>query len=96
MKIDFKGLLEGAFNSIFAKKEIEAVATERIMICRTCPFNSKNTDNKRPDEYCTDCGCNLYMKTRCMSCECPQKKWLKVLSEEEDSKLQEKLKDGKV
>jgi hypothetical protein len=97
MKIDFKGLLQGAFNSIFVKEEIEKIAGQRLAICRGCPFNSINAqktgyETSRFDEHCTDCGCNLHMKTRCLSCKCPKDKWGIEMSEDEELKLNEKLK----
>lgn len=95
MKIDFKGLMEGVKNSVFINQEVEKVAAERIAICRACPLNSKNVKNiGRLDEYCTDCGCNLHFKTRCLSCSCPKDKWVAILSDKEDEELQQKLKDG--
>lgn len=100
MKIDFKGILEGAWNSIFIKDSIEKVHKERLEICNTCEYNSEAMKAKgfktiRIDYHCTLCGCNLDMKTRCMSCECPVKKWEALMSEVEDTTMMDKLnKDG--
>lgn len=87
-KIDIKGIIHGAYNSIFVKKWVEAVSNERMEVCKECPMFSENRklqgyETSRPDNHCTDCGCNLHMKTRCMDCECPQKKWLKVMEDAE-------------
>ena len=93
MKIDFKGLLEGATNSIVLKEEVEKVAQERLAICKGCNFNSTVAKDNgtytswRPDEHCTRCGCNLFVKTRCMSCECPEKFWLPETDAETDKQL---------
>lgn len=91
MKVDFKGILEGAWNSIFVKKEIEAIALERITICNNCehagirkiiPF----------DLHCILCGCNLEMKTHCLSCECPIGKWKAETEEKTEQEIDIKLK----
>jgi hypothetical protein len=47
----------------------------------------------RPDEHCTNCGCTLAAKTRCLSCECPLKKWMAVVkTHEEEQQLRKELK----
>lgn len=96
MRIDFKGILEGAWNSIFVRDSIEKVHEERLKICVDCSSNSEKMKERgyktfRPDLHCTICGCNLDMKTRCMSCECPDHKWDKVMSEEEEKQLTDKI-----
>lgn len=96
MKIDFKGILEGAWNSVFVKDSIEKVHNERIEICNKCPYNSvamkeNNYKSFRPDFHCTVCGCNLDMKTRCMACECPIHKWDPLTTEEEEKQIIIKL-----
>lgn len=100
MKISIKGILEGAWNSIFLKEEIEKVAKTRDEICRGCPMNSDHQKryNKyktiRPDFHCTVCGCDLHMKTRAMSQHCPLDKWKAELSEEEAYEVSKKLEDN--
>ena len=97
MKVDIKGILEGAWNSVFIKGEIEKIAQERITICRGCSLNSEhqrkynNYKTFRPDFHCTDCGCDLHMKTRCLSCECPKKKWLAHITQEEEFEINRKF-----
>lgn len=97
MKIDFKGILNGAWNSLFIKESVEAVHKERMEVCRKCSYNSetmkKESDYKtfRPDFHCVICGCNLDMKTRCMACECPEKKWGLLMSEKEEQEMNSKL-----
>lgn len=58
---------------------IEYVSEGRMDICNACDKHSKNHHTPlRPDNHCTDCGCVLSAKTKCLSCECPLKKWLAV------------------
>lgn len=102
MKISIKGILEGAWNSIFLKEEVEKVAKQRDEICRGCSMNSDHQKkyNKyktfRPDFHCTVCGCDLHMKTRAMSQHCPLDKWKAEVSEEEGYQIDKKLEeDGK-
>ncbi len=64
----------------YMKEIIFHVSNERLAICRACPYdsiNAKKTGYKsvRIDEHCTDCGCSLLPKTKCLSCYCPQDKW---------------------
>lgn len=102
MKIDFKGIMEGVWNSLFVKESVEAVHRERLKMCLSCQYNSSEMKKVgeyktfRPDFHCTVCGCNLDMKTRCMSCECPPEvgKWRAIMTEEEENKLTEKLKEN--
>jgi hypothetical protein len=96
-KIDVKGILQGIYNKVYVKKWIEEVSKERLEICAACDLNSEKAKKKgyvthRPDIHCTDCGCNLELKTRCMDCACPIKKWEEVISEEEWEKVKEKHK----
>lgn len=102
MKISIKGILEGAWNSIFVKEEIEKVAKERQDVCAGCSMNSDHAKrfNKyktfRPDYHCVSCGCNIVMKTRAMAEHCPLGKWLAQMSQEEEYELTKKLEeDGK-
>lgn len=97
MKLSIKGILEGTWNSIFVKKEIEEIANQRDEICRGCSMNSDHAKrfNKyktfRPDFHCTVCGCDLHLKTRALSQECPLGKWEAHMSQEEEFELTKKL-----
>ena len=76
MKIDFKGIIEGIGNAVFIKKEVENIANKRAAICNTCEHYSPNVKRRggvfdRKDKFCTDCGCNIYLKTRALSASCP-------------------------
>jgi len=97
MKINVKNILTGAINSVIIKEEIEIVAKEREKICSDCEWQSENAKLRgyktyRPDTFCTDCLCNLHMKTRVLSEKCPMNKWSAEVSDEEDEKIQEILK----
>lgn len=98
MKLDVKGLLEGVFNSVVTKRWVEEVSADRMFICKRCDNFSENAKvltnykTSRPDSHCIDCGCNLELKTRCMSCSCPVKKWENVMSEDDWEQLKLKLK----
>ena len=102
MKIDFKGLLEGVRNKFIPpadlKEKIAQVHQERIAICKACPNYSLTAiengyKTSRPDIFCTDCGCNLDFKTRCLSCGCPQLKWDAELDDQEEKELIKTLKN---
>ena len=74
MKLEIGKLLEGIGNSIWVKEEVEKVAAERIAHCNICSHYSPNVTNlkvTRKDKFCTDCGCNMYLKTRALSASCP-------------------------
>jgi len=100
MKVSLKGILEGIWNSVFIKKEIEKIAKEREDICRNhCLMNSdaqkemNNYKTFRPDFHCTVCGCDLHLKTRALSQECPLGKWKAQMSQEEELEVIKKLED---
>jgi hypothetical protein len=71
------------------KAFIEHVSSERIDICNACEEHSSNKkDYKsiRLDAHCTNCGCTLSAKTKCLTCECPLKKWVaQPMPEENDA-----------
>lgn len=92
MKINFAEIWEGWRNHLVPparlKEHILQVSEERMIICRDCDLHSsRHYTPLRPDEHCTECGCPLIAKTKCLSCECGIKKWLAVLSEEEEESL---------
>jgi hypothetical protein len=70
------------------KAFIEHVSSSRIDICNECEEHSSNKkDYKsfRLDAHCTNCGCTLSAKTKCLTCECPLQKWLpQQISEDND------------
>ena len=94
-------IIEGWRNKLIPsshlKDLIEEVHQERMNICRECPFFSENRKKHgyktiRADEHCTDCGCTLAPKARCLSCECPKKFWFPVTTQEEHEKIKSELK----
>lgn len=99
MKIDIKGIIEGTWNSIFVKQAVEEIAKERLAICSSCPMNSdaakvnSNYKSFRPDYHCTQCGCDLHLKSRSLSNSCPLGKWSAVASEEQDHIIYKKLEE---
>jgi len=91
--IKVKEIYEGWRNNLFPpeamKEQIAQVSAERLAICEACENHSKNHTSVRPDAHCVSCGCTLSAKTKCLSCSCPIKKWVAVLSDEEEMKYKE-------
>lgn len=83
-------LIEGWKNNLIPKAEekdfIEAVSAERMKICNDCSMISTKHKTIRPDVHCTHCSCTLAAKTKCLTCECPLKKWLAINKEENEQK----------
>ncbi len=84
--INFAHIYEGWRNKLVPPAElrdtINKVSEERLVICSTCVFHSKNHSTPlRPDAHCTDCGCNLEAKTKCLACACPKNKWTAVMDD---------------
>ena len=83
------------------KKQIDEIGEFRMSICRQCEYNSeirkkdKAFKTLRPDEHCTNCGCTLSAKTKCLSCVCPIKKWEAVEVDEATEAQISKLSNGK-
>lgn len=73
--LNFRQIAEGWKNTVIKNEDVEKVANARLLICRDCEKHSSKNKTIRPDEHCTECGCPLISKTRCMTCECPLKKW---------------------
>jgi len=80
----------------YLKEQISAVQSERLAICRACPLNSIHAGPVNPlrfDEHCTKCHCTLSAKTACLSCRCPEDKWIEVITPEEDQTIQDDEKE---
>lgn len=98
--INFGQIYEGWRNKLVPPTEMKAlihdVSQERLTICSTCPLHSKfHSTPLRPDNHCTDCGCNLEAKTACLSCSCPKGKWLEVMTNpEEEDQLKKDVNNG--
>jgi len=73
-------IIEGWMNHLLPEERnrafIEYIANERIHICEGCDNHSKHHKSIRPDAHCVSCGCTLAAKTKCLTCECPLKKWM--------------------
>jgi len=90
----FLGWRNNLFPPEQLKEMINKTSQTRLEICNECFFHSKNHNTPiRPDHHCTDCGCNLDAKTKCLSCKCPQDKWEALMSLVEERDLLKKLKD---
>lgn len=62
----------------FLDEHVINTSTSRMDICNACEEHSSNKEgysSMRLDAHCTDCGCTLSAKTKCLTCECPLKKW---------------------
>jgi len=98
MKINFSQVYEGWKNNIMPSKElkplIRTISRERMIICEECEFHSKNHKTMRLDAHCTNCGCTLSAKTKCLSCECPKQKWMAVLDGEQENEIKTAIKNG--
>ena len=88
-------IIEGWGNHLLPRKELELIieqtSQERMKICNNCEHVSTKHKTVRPDVHCTDCGCTLAAKTKCLSCNCPLDKWTAVISQEQ----QKIIDDGK-
>jgi len=93
-----KKIVEGVKNSLFKKSEIEAIALERMEICKACPLiDVLGTKCMIPGTApcCSACGCKLSYKTRSLSsqCEHPEApRWKAELSEQEQDELYSEIK----
>lgn len=96
--LNFSQIVEGWRNKLIPpahlKELIDATSEQRINICLSCEHHSKNHKTLRPDDHCTNCGCTLSAKTKCLSCSCPLKKWEAILSDEQEEQFK-KMIDGK-
>jgi hypothetical protein len=86
-----KQIVEGWKNNLtptqFLDAQLIKIADERMSICQQCEeysSNKKGYSSMRIDAHCTNCGCTLSAKTKCLTCECPLKKWLSTSINTED------------
>jgi len=87
-------IYEGWRNNLLPPKELKdtiaKVGEERLEICKACNYHSKNRkDYKtvRPDDHCTNCGCTLAAKTKCLSCSCPINKWGPLITQQQEEEM---------
>lgn len=94
--VEWKQIWEGWRNNLIPPENLKDLIHKesdiRLSICRKCDENSENKKKKgwttlRMDEHCTNCGCTLSAKTKCLSCECPLKYWLSVSTLEEEQTI---------
>jgi hypothetical protein len=69
------------------KKVIKKTSKERLAICEACEYHSKNKKTIRPDAHCTNCGCTLSAKTKCLSCSCPLEKWVALVTPDQEDEM---------
>tara|TARA_R110000868_G_scaffold195135_1_gene440841 strand:- start:287 stop:556 length:270 start_codon:yes stop_codon:yes gene_type:complete len=81
-------IIEGWKNHLLPQEReksfVKHVSNERLAICNECEHHSKNHKSIRIDAHCTECGCTLSAKTKCLTCECPLKKWMAQQMPEEN------------
>lgn len=92
-------IYEGWKNNLTPEKYLSelvlTVSDQRMAICRECPLNSIHAGPVSPlrfDEHCTKCHCTLSAKTKCLSCSCPDEKWLSVITPEEEKNMSDETK----
>jgi hypothetical protein len=99
MKINFSQIYEGWKNNLFPAENMRAyikqVSDERMAICEGCDLISTKHKTIRPDVHCTDCGCMLAAKTKCLSCACPLNKWIAVMANQEEEEALKKEVHGR-
>lgn len=93
-------ILEGIKNSIFTRDDVEQIAKERNAICIKCELYDDGKDMSAcviPGTHpCCNkekggCGCCLHFKVRSLSTSCPLGYWDKILTENEEDLLNQKL-----
>lgn len=99
MSINFSQIYEGWKNNLFPAKDmkdyIKQVGDERMAICEGCDLISTKHTTVRPDVHCTECGCTLAAKTKCLSCACPLNKWKAVIASGDEEEQLKKEVHGK-
>lgn len=89
--MNFSQIYEGWRNNLVPPSEIKTLidktSEHRTNICLGCSYHSKNHKSMRPDAHCTNCGCTLAAKTKCLSCSCPIGKWKEVLTKAQEDEM---------
>jgi uncharacterized paraquat-inducible protein A len=87
-------IYEGWRNNLVPPKELKGLikktSEERMKICENCHYHSDNRKDYssiRLDKHCTNCGCTLSAKTKCLSCSCPINNWTAVLTQEQEEEI---------
>ncbi len=87
-------IAEGIMNNIFKKEDVEAIAEERMEICKGCDkLDTKGDKCEVPytQPCCGECGCSLGIKLRSLNAACDLGKWDAVLTDEEADQLEDHL-----
>ena len=65
-------IIEGYWNLLFKKEDLEPLAQRRIGICllNECGYFTAFSGG-----WCKDCKCFIEAKARCTECKCPRAKW---------------------
>ena len=89
--MSLSNIYEGWKNHLLPQEDLKEVilfiSEKRNNICLECDKHSYNVPeykSLRPDAHCTECGCTLAAKTKCLSCECPLQKWLAINPKENE------------
>ena len=87
-----KQIAEGIKNNIFKQEHIEALAAQRLKICKECSFfDTIGTNCEVPGTQpcCSICGCSMAFKSRSLSSACPHNKpkWLAVTTQDEEDEI---------
>jgi len=61
--VDIKAIIEGYWNVLIPKEEVEEIAAERRLICADCEH--------KKETKCGICGCPIFATTRSMRSKCP-------------------------
>lgn len=67
-------ILTGLINRLFSPNK--QLAQERLRVCASCPFNSRNAGISVPwYKHCIKCGCTLALKPYAAESKCPMGYW---------------------
>ena len=100
MNFEFDKIIEGWKNHLLPpahlKEVIKIVSYERLIICKKCEHNSINSVRRRlrQDAHCLLCGCTIIIKSKCLSCCCPDSRWTAVLSEDQEKEIEDEKRDS--
>ena len=105
--MNFLEVFEGWRNDILPPERLKdliiQVSKERLAICKECiaydetgegcsiPGTSPCCNKHVKIEDVFGCGCPLQKKTKCLSCECPAKKWVAISTQEQEELINKRL-----
>lgn len=90
---------EGLRNKIFKDEHVEEVYNERLEICNGC--SDKDNEGSKcaipgTNPCCGLCGCSLSLKLRSLASECPAKKWLALVNDQEEDMIRQQIINNKL